>query len=276
MDKSQILRRAAELFEQIPGNCMPENGTAFFEAPLLGFGSAADPLFREYKKPGVIGPWFMEPAEWLDGAGTVVSLFFPASAAVKDSNRCTENGVSSSLWSYARIEGQNFINTYLSALADWLRSEGIPCCIPSADPRFAAVKGGKGMPGYPDLPPETFGSNWSERHAAYVCGLGTFGLSKGLITKKGMAGRFGSILLGIVLPADERPYAGLYDYCIRCGACVRRCPVGAIDPDTGKDHAKCAVNVARSGQVLAPRYGCGLCQTCVPCESGIPKRETEI
>ena len=30
-------------------------------------------------------------------------------------------------------------------------------------------------------------STWSERHAMYAAGLGTFGLSKGLITKKGMA-----------------------------------------------------------------------------------------
>ena len=38
-----------------------------------------------------------------------------------------------------------------------------------------------------------YASNWSERHVAYVCGLGTFGC-QGLITSKGLAGRFGSII----------------------------------------------------------------------------------
>ena len=36
-------------------------------------------------------------------------------------------------------------------------------------------------------------STWSERHVAYVSGLGTFGLSGGLITAKGQAVRLGSV-----------------------------------------------------------------------------------
>mgnify|MGYP003320124114 CR=1 FL=1 len=43
-----------------------------------------------------------------------------------------------------------------------------------------------------------------------------------------------------------------------------------IDPVKGKDHAICDVNVKRSGIIHAPRYGCGLCQTKVPCESTRP------
>ena len=35
-------------------------------------------------------------------------------------------------------------------------------------------------------------------HAAYLCGLGTFGLSRGIITKPGMAGRFGSIMKTLI------------------------------------------------------------------------------
>jgi len=35
-----------------------------------------------------------------------------------------------------------------------------------------------------------FSSTWSERHAAYASGLGTFGLCDGLITPKGDAVRF--------------------------------------------------------------------------------------
>lgn len=111
---------------------------------------------------------------------------------------------------------------------------------------------------------------WSERHAAYVCGLGTFGLSKGLITEKGMAGRFSSLITDAPLEADTREYTGLYDNCIGCGACVRRCPVRAIDPQTGKNHSVCFMNIGRSKILRYPRYGCGLCQSAVPCENTKP------
>lgn len=61
-------------------------GEKLFEAPLLGIGSAEDALFTEYKKPEVVGPWFLTPTEWMESARTVVSLFFPFTQAVKKSN----------------------------------------------------------------------------------------------------------------------------------------------------------------------------------------------
>lgn len=62
----------------------------------------------------------------------------------------------------------------------------------------------------------------------------------------------------------------LKKYCIHCNACVRRCPVGAIDPVKGKDHPTCHAFVENSKKVFKPRYGCGLCQTGVPCEAENP------
>lgn len=66
--------------------------------------------------------------------------------------------------------------------------------IPASDPRFESVtkpdpKRGEKWQGV------SYTSNWSERHVAFVCGLGTFGLSKGLITEKGIAGRLGSLIV---------------------------------------------------------------------------------
>lgn len=124
-------------------------------------------------------------------------------------------------------------------------------------------------------------STWSERHTAYAAGLGTFGISKGLITKKGMAGRFGSVITDAEFEADIRPYSKPFEYCTMCGACMMKCPVGAIDKSKGcalgKDQLICGPYV--SGSHLPPhgpnrriRYGCGKCQCGVPCESGIPKR----
>ena len=277
MDKEQTRRFAEELWSRVPGNMLceemgikPEHvGTLMYDVPIVGFGAADDPLFEVYKKPGVIGPWHMSPEEWLPEAKTVISFFFPASEAVRESNRKSER-TASDLWAYARIEGQEFIRSYMEAVELWFREQGIAACVPSADPRWQQMKAGKGIEGYPEIREDSFGSRWSERHAAYVCGLGTFGLSKGLITRRGMAGRFGSVVVGAAFDADPRPYTGIYDYCSRCGACIRRCAGHAIDLEHGKDHMKCMTYVRAASVVHAPRYGCGLCQTGVPCEGRIP------
>ena len=84
MDKNGLLREIHALYEECPGNTVSEAqalypevmGEKLFEAPILGIGSAEDALFTEYKKPEVVGPWFLTPTEWMESARTVVSLFF--------------------------------------------------------------------------------------------------------------------------------------------------------------------------------------------------------
>ena len=118
----------------------------------------------------------------------------------------------------------------------------------------------------------SFTSNWSERHVAYVCGLGTFSLSKGLITERGVSGRFGSVVTDAPLPVTKRRYTGLYDYCSMCGACVRNCPAQAISLEHGKSHHLCCSYFDTLREKYAPRFGCGKCQVNVPCERRIPKK----
>lgn len=119
---------------------------------------------------------------------------------------------------------------------------------------------------------EDFGSNWSERHVAYACGQGTFSLSKGIITKKGVAGRFISIVTDYKHEPTERYYEGLYDNCNMCGACIPKCPPLAITLEEGKKHNPCARFVGWTGEKFAPRYGCGKCQVGVPCMNEIPQK----
>lgn len=283
MEKQQIREQCAALFEQVPGNVLRPTdkvlpkyvGTALFDAPLVGFGAADDELFACFKNPEVIGPWHMSPEEWQPGAKTVISLFFPMSRAVIESNRAAK-GKAAKLWTYARIEGQAFISAYTRSLCDWFREQGFDGCGPCVDPRFQKVTAGKGIEGYPEINRKTFGSRWSERHAAFVCGLGTFGLSKGLITERGMAGRFTSVIVTAALEPDTRPYTEVYEYCTHCGACARRCPAKAIDLETGKNHGKCGLYLKISKVIHHPRYGCGLCQTKVPCEHCVPPRRKTI
>ena len=268
MTKAALIESCLRLYHSCPGNDIevPDLGMLkLFEEPLVGFASAADPLFEQYKSRDVIGDLFLSPTEWLPGAGTVVSIFFPIAEDIRKSN--TENKKLPSMqWLYARIEGQQFITAYIMKLQKHLTEKGLQTCVPSLDARFGM------RADHISAQPEDirFNTRWSERHAAYACGLGTFGLSRGLITEKGTAGRITSIIIDEVLKPTQRSYTGTYDNCIFCGACAANCPVRAITPEHGKNNIKCNRYVEAMKKKYAPRYGCGKCQTGVPCECRIP------
>ncbi|MDR3354992.1 MAG: 4Fe-4S binding protein, partial [Synergistaceae bacterium] len=149
-----------------------------------------------------------------------------------------------------------------------LERAGYPSLAPILDSRFVSVR----RPDPKKLPGRSFTSVWSERHVAYACGLGTFGLSKGLITKTGIAGRFGSVVTTLELAPTMREYDGVYEYCVMCGACVRRCPAKAITIENGKSHQICVEFVDGIKKKFAPRYGCGKCQVGVPCQGRSPRK----
>jgi epoxyqueuosine reductase QueG len=237
-------------------------GMRIYGEPLFGFAEAGDPYLAGLKDIPAAGINPALPREWLPAARTVISFFLPFTAAVRASNRGGD--YPSPEWLNARIEGQAACEQLCRRLAAALTGAGHEAIIPALDARFWSKA----------LAPETggpvFTSNWSERHAAYACGLGTFSLSRGLITKKGVAGRFGSLITSLKIPATGRPYSGLYDYCTKCGACVRACPVHAISMKDGKDHIPCSRFLNKTKAENAPYYGCGKCQTATPCEAGLP------
>lgn len=236
-------------------------GLRMFEAPVLAFGHADDPLFLRMQQPDAVGPHFKLPREWLPTARTVISCFFPFTEQVKTGMRKAALYPTPE-WLHARIEGQAFLNTFSGWLRDKLAEAGCKSVIPAQDARFHVGSPGSGG--------TRFTSNWSERHVGFVCGLGTFGICAGLITAKGMAGRLCSIITEADFEPDVRPYQSVYEYCIRCGACVRRCPVNAVTLEHGKNHLPCSAWLDQMKVRYAPRYGCGFCQTGVPCESHIP------
>lgn len=269
MEREVILNQIRNLFHACELNYVSEEkaitpelaGLKMFEEPLVKFGSAKDELFQKFKEPGVVGPWFDDPESWLPEGKTVISLFFPFSEVVKESNRkCTE--IPSSEWLHGRIEGQACLTGFMNRVKEWFVENGVAACVPSNDPRFHQV-----------IENGVYGSNWSERHVAYLCGLGTFGLSKGIITEKGMAGRFMSIIIEREMETDVREYTDIYEYCTKCGACIRRCPANAITMEKGKEHLPCDKWNKMIGEKHAPRFGCGLCQVKVPCESKNPTRK---
>ena len=279
MNREAILNAIVKYVKESPLNyitgqqaLVPEDvGMRLYDDPIIAVGSADDPLGEGLKDRKAVGPIFRTPGEWLPGAKTVISYFAPFSEAVRTGNEKDPVEVGNG-WLYARVDGQEFLDSLNHHLEKILCADGHRAFSPYSSPQFVQVREAGTNPDVDD-PLLSFTSNWSERHVAYVCGLGTFGLSKGLITRKGVSGRYGSIITDLELETDTRPYTGLYDYCIMCGACARNCPGNAITKEDGKKHSPCQTYVAGTAKKYVPRFGCGKCQVNVPCERGIPNPE---
>jgi len=243
-------------------------GLCIFDEPLFGYASAGDPYFMEAKRPEVIGAHFMAPQEWLPGANTVIAVFLPFTARVREANRLDMSWPAYE-WLHGRIEGQAFQVRICRFVEGLLRKEGFEALCPMIDSRFSSKP-----PRASDKTEQGFyTSNWSERHVAYAAGLGTFGLSGGLITRKGVAGRFLSVITSASFEPTDRPYNGVYDYCNSCGACAANCPARAISSDKGKSHYPCSEFLDEVKAKHSPYYGCGKCQVNVPCEDMAPAAE---
>ena len=255
MDIDRIAAVVDAFVAESPFNRMADlGGLRLFDAPLLGVASAIDPLFAELAAPEAVGPHHKTPEAWLPGARSVVSWFLPFTAAVRAANR--DGDLPAREWLYGRIEGQAFIQALSAHLVEALAGVGIGAVAPAIDPRFAVIERR---------------SNWSERHVAFIAGVGTFGLSRSIITARGSAGRLGSVVLDAALPATPRAYSALEEHCSHCGECIPRCPPGAISA-AGKEHGPCSAWLDDMKVRFVPRYGCGKCQTGVSCEAGIPGR----
>jgi epoxyqueuosine reductase len=261
----------------------PENalGGAFDEPawgePLVGFARGDDPLFAAYKEH--VGPEHWTPAEIYaltypdETVGpeelSVVSWVLPQTEATKADNR-RESLYLAERWARSRIFGERFNDQLKRQVAKELSARGYAAVAPGISPLFKSV----------DSERFVYASTWSERHAAYAAGLGTFGLSDGLITPVGKAMRVGSVVVRAQLPAAPRPYSDHHAYCLfyaqgACNACIERCPVGAIT-EAGHDKRLCRAHLDRTRPHVRDvygfdGYGCGLCQVGVPCESGIPE-----
>jgi len=264
---------------------------------VLGFSSGADPLYDFLKEH--IGEFHWSPAEaftlgWPaaqtaaaeahDAAGgpsaagpgnprpdelTVVSWALCQTEATKKANRA-QTRFPSEPWARSRIYGQKCGRSLQRALVKALASQGYAAVAPALLPEWTETES------------PTYGraSTWSERHVAYVSGLGTFSLCGGLITERGQAARFGSLVVHAAIPSTARSYSDPFAYCLfyhdrSCTACVDRCPVGSVTPG-GRDKKACAQHLESATADYVKHeygfdgYGCGLCQTGVPCESGIP------
>jgi epoxyqueuosine reductase len=260
-----------------PNNSFNDVGEPAWEAPLVGFSSGADPLYVFYKED--IGSFYISPIEFFKAAHTsipvrkdeltVISWVLPQTKATKYDHR-KESRMPCERWARARIMGEA-VNMKLRAhVVEALEEAGYPAVAPMLSPLWKQHMSEKYL----------FASSWSERHAAYAAGLGTFGLSDGLITAKGKAHRVGSVIAKISIPPTPRSYTDHHAYCLwyakgTCGACIKKCPTGAITVK-GHDKQKCSDYVDTTRSFVEEHYhfkgyGCGFCQVGVPCEGRIPE-----
>lgn len=262
-----------------PANTLKLTDNRAFGEPLIGYGNGADGLFEFFKRD--IGEFYLLPTEWLAKKYkrhfkpeniTVISWAFPQTDEARSGNRIAKK-FPCRLWSLNRTYGESFNRETAAGLEAFLSSNGVPAIAPMAHPDFKWETSEK----------YGFASMWSERHTAYACGLGTFGLCDGLISPLGKAVRYGSVIAAIKFPVTERPYKTYNEWCLgaeKCGACIARCPAGAITKD-GHDKQKCAeyqqkiVKPHCEGYGFEGIYGCGLCQTGVPCEHCVPEHKNE-
>lgn len=262
-----IRKEIVSFITRNPDNRLPDSNTPYLDEPLVGFSSAADPIFTDYKK--IIGPFHLLPAELLPEAVSVISWVLPISLTVRASNR-KQSDWPSREWALTRTHGEAVNAALRRHLTAWLEGMGQKAVAPQYSPLWQE---------FGDTP-VGIASSWSERHAAYAAGLGTFSLSDGFITQRGIAHRCGSVITSLqLLPsgrtATDHRHNCLYHRNGSCGACISRCPVGAISFE-GHDKKRCrefvygTVPKKLSGEYGVPQLGCGLCQTRVPCEAAIP------
>jgi epoxyqueuosine reductase len=248
-----------------------------WDEPLVGFSRGDDPLYQGFKDD--IGPFYWTPPEIFAVSFpdvqvkpdelSVISWVLPQTEQTRRDNG-REKTFSAERWARSRKYGEEFNVKLRDHVAGFLREAGHEAVAPMNSPRWRREKSAR----------YGFASSWSERHAAYASGLGTFGLCDGLITPRGKAVRCGSVVARIAIPPSARPYTDHHAYCLfyfdgSCGKCMERCPAEAITRE-GHDKEKCATYVHDvSAKSIRSRFGfdtpgCGLCQTGVPCEAKIP------
>jgi epoxyqueuosine reductase QueG len=277
---ARVERIIRDFWATAPSNSLHlAGGEKAWDPPRLAVARGDDPLFLRLKQ--MIGPFFWTPEEayalaFPDHPAAaaelrVISYVLPQTPATR-ADQSRQQTLPAERWARSRFHGEQFNCELRLHLAATLTSAGFPSLAPERLPEFAYRQS------------ERFGlaSNWSERHAAFIAGLGTFGLSDGLITRWGKAVRFGSVVARIELPATPRPYGDDHQaWCLwyakkTCGACLRRCPAGAISTCGGHDKQACFRYIREVTTPYATEtFGtgatpCGLCQVRIPCERQIP------
>jgi epoxyqueuosine reductase len=260
-----------------------------FEEPVVVFGKGDNPIFQSLKT--VIGDFHLTPLEAMEKHLKSKKWRYPVKSHLEDlsviswalpvaeKTRNVEGQAAlggSTRYNHTRWRGVPFaghLASYVAVLLEVLGHNAVAPCFSS----FNEIK---------EMPGGWRAANWSERHIAYACGMGTFGLNGLMITPKGCAVYLYSVVCDVALTPTPQVYSSRTANCLfyqdgSCKQCLQRCIACAIS-DQGRSNVTCAKNLGReqpeklknSGldqDLIGPAPACGRCSNGVPCEHEIPK-----
>ncbi|MFW9987592.1 MAG: epoxyqueuosine reductase [Candidatus Odinarchaeota archaeon] len=224
-----------------------------WEEPIVGFADAKDPLFFELKEK--IDKSHKLPTELLKKAKTVISYFIPFNKKIILSN--TKGKRASKEWAIAYVETNKLMLKLNTLLRKELKKEA-----------FDSVK----IPDELNFDEKKLIASWSQKHIAYIAGLGKFGLHKMLITEKGCCGRLGSLITSAEIEPTKRreqEYC-LYFYNKSCSKCIENCIYDILDFKSF-DRQKCYNICLENAQIYSHL---GIADVCGKCACGLPCSHT--
>jgi len=221
-----------------------------WEEPLIAFADANNSLFRKLKE--VVDANHVLPSDLLGNAKTVIAYFIPFKKETTLSN--TEGTKASKKWAAAYIETNQLIANVNEVLSRLLNACGFKAATTPPTHNFDEKK---------------LTSSWSNKHIAFIAGLGKFGIHHMIITEKGCCGRIGSVVTDAKIAPTKR---NSKESCLNktngtCGLCATKCVFGALtinDFDKHKCYAQCLKN-AQAYSELGLADVCGKCVANVPC-----------
>lgn len=195
-------------------------------------------------------------------ASVVIAYFVPFLKEMADTNKV--NGMASVEWAQAYEETNEMLGRINEHLISELKSKGIRAAVHPEAGSFDREK---------------LISNWSHRHVAYLAGLGTFGINNMLITEQGCCGRYSTLVTDMDVESDAPMQKEMCRYKVdgSCGACMAKCPSGALTPE-GFDRHKCYEICKQNAQIYTSfgnSYGCEGeekvgSEVCGKCVAGMP------
>ncbi|MBR5329797.1 MAG: epoxyqueuosine reductase [Firmicutes bacterium] len=233
-----------------------------WRTPIVKFGDATRKEYDDFKT--LIHREHATPRELLPEAKTIIAYFLPFREEIGDSN--VDGKYASEQWAKAYEKTNAFFASFNKELIGWLSEQGYAAAV---------------SPDATTYDETLLVSKWSQRHVAYYCGLGTFGINNMLITEAGCCGRVSTVVTDLDVEHDA-PVTE--EYCLfkkdnSCGVCVNQCPVGALSRygfERRRCDAFCTETAAlHVGYSDAPSYElpgglvgsncCGKCVTSNPC-----------
>ncbi len=301
MMNEELLKFLEDFFALSELNRVHKNygGGRIFSKPIIGVASGDDHIFLKFKE--VVAPVHFIPLEFWLAEGNesvpasnlrIISIVFPYVDKIRKESKNPIQLKRIKLPAEIYCVGRNYANAFKKEtcrqVIGFLEERGYSAVAGLASKSFNITTKGR------------FYSNWSERHAAFAAGLGTFSLHEGFITELGCNVRLGSVITNapfeITRRKSDEPYANcLYYSNGTCRQCEENCPAGAIT-ELGHDKNQCWAHgqkvarrvIARIGHILKPHHrslngeweeqkppvGCAFCQFNVPCMDRNPMEKS--